>query len=274
MTVERLERGTLSIDEDKIISLHLRHGISHQEFKEPDLRTIHAIGRLINEGEPFQNTGQGGDMVAFSRPGLNFVLKFPYDDSFPGAIMPRFSHRVEYGFFLGKENLGGILAPSIDIPLLSTDQSGNQVVYLAIVQEKVITVEHYLKGLTGDKCVTESERLKRDFVNITESMWDRGVFDRDPSWEENYGVIIVDRVPSVGLLDWGALYKRGQLVLIDVGHLSDNPEEFPEYEGIERRHLYEKSLRSTFDMANFQARFALGANDDWMPTPGLIVPEP
>lgn len=62
-------------------------------------------------------------------------------------------------------------------------------------------------------------------------------------------------------------------MLIDVGHLSDNPEEFPEYEGIKRQHLYEESLKPFFSLSNFKNRFGLFANDDWMSTPGIVIPD-
>ncbi len=271
-----LERGlAVNIDEEIIDVLHLAYGIYPKEFTADDLKAVHEIGKHIAEGGALHAIGQGGDMIALSRPDLNFVLKFAYDDQSPKGFSPKFSKRVEHGFSLGKENLGGILAPSMDIPLLSSEgESDNQVIYTAIVQEKVITVEHYLNSLESKARLKEEERLKKDFILITGAMWDRGIFDMDPSWEENYGVILVPRAPSIGLLDWGALYAKGQLVLIDIGHLSDNPEEFPEYEGIERQHLYEESLKSFFDPSNFKNRFGLLVNDDWMPTPGIVVPEP
>ncbi len=272
MVEQGVRHLAFDIDEQNIDLLHLAHGISAIDFAAEDKRTIHAIGEHMVKG-PLYGIGRGGDMVATSRLGLNFVLKFPYEDSSSG-LKPRFSKRIEYGYHLGKDYLGGILVPSIDVPLICLDENGDQIVYIAIAQEKVLTVEEYLRKLDGERRILEEERLRKEFVELTVGMWQRGILDRDPNWEENYGILIYERAPSSGFpMEWGAHYKRGGLVLIDVGDLSDDPDDFPEYEGIPRKHLYDASLRSLFSLSNFREYFGT-VLDECTPTPAVLVSEP
>ena len=268
--VEAPRGVSLSIDEHSIQALHLQYGISQRELTQVEIDSIHSINLQIKEGGPLSIVGQGGDMIAYSRPDLDFVLKFPYTESYPEGIKPRFSKRVEYGYFLGMNALGGILAPSMDVPFVLPDGQ----IYTVIIQEKVATVENYLRQLKGTFCASEQARIRKDFINLTEGMWERGVFDRDPSWEENYGVLIgFHRSPYYGMtLEGSKSYLKGQLVLIDIGHLSDDPADYPSYEGMERQRLYETSLRPLFGQEHFENIFGTYTEEAWE-TPRLVIPK-
>lgn len=108
-----------------------------------------------------------------------------------------------------------------------------------VAQQKVMVCREVFEELAAQGKQNEIDEIKQRFINLNERMWERGVFDRDCCWEDNYGIS-----------------PEGELVLIDFGDLSDKRREFPYYEGLRRYPgLYELGLRETFRNANFRRFF-------------------
>lgn len=241
LNMSRVERGfILRFGGYGLDILQLLYGIS-PELSEFDHDLILEIGESLQKGGPLKEVGRGGDMVALSRPDLSFVIKFPYDDSYL-IPRPRFSRRIREGFLLAKKYLGGIFAPSIDFPLV-IQSSDKEVAVSIIVQQRVSTVSKIIQRLRSEQSNAEEtakilDFTRQNYIEITREMWERGILDCDPSWEENYGFM-----------------DDGRMVLIDVGDLSDKAKHFSHFEGIPRRNLYERALQPTFTRANFKQFF-------------------
>ncbi len=166
--------------------------------------------------------GRGGDMVAYSRPDLDFIVKFSYDDN-TLEVRNFLTSKVERGLLLGQERISDLIVLSIKQPL-TIKQDDRDTCVEAIIQEKVEIVRDFYDQ---DKAVS-------DFRCLARRMWSRGVLDRDPNWEENYGYT-----------------KNGDLLILDIGDLTDDKQEFSHFEGLPRSSLYDSSLRSAFTRKNF-----------------------
>lgn len=233
----QIESGlTFGIDQERLASLHFTNGLTLEDYTPSEYRLVQTLESMAQRS-PLQVIDQGSDMIVFSNPDLAFVIKFPYQqDAFD--IRPHFSRRVTEGFQIGKKNLGGILVPSIDIPVIVMDMDNNQRVIPIIVQQKVKTVAKIMEDISAEDIFGDANIIKQHFIRLTREMWQRGVLDLDPNWEQNYGI-----TPS------------GNFVLIDVGDLSEHPEDFPYYEGLPRTSLYEQSIKQFFTQENFDQLF-------------------
>lgn len=210
--------------------IDLVYGLS---LGDSDYELAEEIFDKLEEGDPLKVVGRGGDMVAFSRPDLPFIVKFPYDDSL--GIRQRWSERIQNGFFLAKHYLGGIVAPTIDIPILLQGSNNREYPAVVIVQQKVMIIGEQIRVLTAEGDLDKVQTIRNEFFELNQKMWERGVLDGDPSWEDNYG-----------------LTPEGKLVLIDIGDLSDRATDFYRYEGLPRKTLYGTSLRDFFSSSNFR----------------------
>ena len=197
-----------------------------------DYNVMSRIRELLQKGGPLVEVGRGGDMAAYSLSDLGFVIKFPYDDT---SMQPTgFNYRISYGYSLAKEYLGGIFAPSIDVYGIFTDADGEEHGILTLVQQKVKPIREVFRTLASQERFDEISRIKQTFIELNQKMWERRMFDCDTAWEENYGLL-----------------PDGMLALIDVGYLSDDPKDFPLYEGMPRTSQYEADLRNNFTEENF-----------------------
>lgn len=194
------------------------------------------INSILKDGGLVYPVGIGGDMIAYSRPDLRFVIKFPYDDS-SNVMKPRFSELIQERFTLAKRNLGGLFAPSTEVATVLTDQAGERYDIVTMIQQKVVTVKDIKPRLDE----TGWGDLGKDFIRLTEQMWRRGVFDDDPDWEPNYGFFSDS--------------SRIGMVSIDAGGLSTDRRLFPLHLGLPRTRLYESALKRTFDEDNFRGVF-------------------
>ncbi len=166
--------------------------------------------------------GRGGDMVAYSRPDLDFIVKFSYDDT-TLEICNFLTSKVEHGLLLGQERISDLIVPSIKQPV-TIRCADRDISVEAIIQEKVEIVRDF----------DNQDKVNSDFKRLTRRMWRRGVLDRDPNWEENYGYT-----------------KSGDFLILDIGDLTDNKQEFSHFEGLPRSSLYDSSLKSVFVRNNF-----------------------
>lgn len=201
-----------------------------------DFGTMRRMTELLNQGGPLEEIGRGGDMVAYSRLDLGFVIKFPYNDA---SWRPApFNIRLAYGYSLAKEYLGGIFTPSIDVYGEFTDRNGKEYRILTLAQQKARTLEDVFDRLESQDMPEAVAAIKERFIGLNIKMWERGIFDRDGNWEENYGLL-----------------PDGTLVIIDAGWLSDEPGQFASFEGIPRTAQYERGLRAHFSEQNFRKHF-------------------
>lgn len=206
------------------------------DYTVSDYQLMSRIRWKIQNGGPLEVVGRGGDMVAYSRPDLDFVVKFPYDGD---SLKPTgFNYRLAYGYSLAKENLGGILVPGIDVYGIFTDVDGEEYGVMTLVQRKIRTFNKVIRELLTVGRSEEVSGMKKVFADVSQQMWERGIFDRDSDWEENYGLL-----------------SRKQPALIDIGDLSDDPNQFPLDEGVARIHHYEPDLRDHFMDENFRRFF-------------------
>lgn len=205
-------------------------------FTRADYNLIHKTNESLQQGGSLEEIGRGGDMVAYSRPDLDFIIKFPYDDSSLEPIS--FNARISYGYSLAKEYLRGIFIPSTDVYGIFIDSERREHGVLTIVQRKVRIVREVFRELFLQGRWEEILKIKQGFIELSQEMWGRGVFDADTDWEENYGFL-----------------PNGRLVPIDAGYLLDDPKAFSLYEGMSRTPQYEADIRDNFTEANFRRFF-------------------
>lgn len=222
----------------RFAELHFTFGLSAHDPIPAEKNLVARIEKQWSNIGVLEEVGKGGDMIAYSHPTLDWVVKLHYNDSFDPPVRRQWPPRIKHGFSLAKECLGGIVVPTLDMPLTIKGETGPGNVVTAVIQQKVITVKDAFGELSLWEDTIIGKRIKRALIVLNQRMWERGIFDRDPTWEENYGFL-----PS------------GQFVAIDIGDLSDSPEEFPFYEGLPREHLYEPSLRKAFSQENFRRFF-------------------
>ena len=115
---------------------------------------------------------------------------------------------------------------------------GEEVIYLTLVQQKARTLGEATRDLLAKGQTDEIPRIRQTFIELNQQMWERGVFDSDTAWEENY-----DLLPN------------GKLVVIDIGGLLDDPNQFPFNEGVPRIYQYEADIRDNFTTENFRKFF-------------------
>ncbi|MGD9015592.1 MAG: helix-hairpin-helix domain-containing protein, partial [Candidatus Omnitrophota bacterium] len=206
---------------------------------ERDLRGLvinDILGKLENAGS-LSFVERGGDLEVWSHPDLDFVVKFTYGDAnFDSDVLP--------GYRLAEDNLGGLAAAMIleDVDL----NLGGQIIHQdkVIIQEKVEVIGRALERLETQGNLAEAKELQDRFVDLNHQMWKRGILDQDPNWTENYG-----------------LTDRGQLVIIDIGAISENADDFDFYEGLPRQTLYDQTLRSHFSKAEFDKHWSTAQNE-------------
>lgn len=233
----------------------------YQGWVSPEVEFLRRIAPRLDQMEPLQRIGVvGGDLVAVSDPSLGFVVKFPYESN-------RLPSRVRGGYSLAKDNLRGILTPSISCVATITDEEGLQTTGDIIIQKKIRIASEVLQGL---RAIVDNPRilqLKNQFIRLNYRMWARGVFDRDSDWEGNYGFDELD-----------------EIFVTDFGDLSDDPKEYFEVEGRPRSSCYEPYIwgalnevlfRQIFGQLSLAARYASYTDqrnsiDDLIPIEAII----
>ncbi|HVZ12516.1 MAG TPA: hypothetical protein VG965_05795 [Patescibacteria group bacterium] len=206
------------------------------DYTYGDLQTLRRIAEELGKGVPLDEIGRGEDMAAYSRADLNFIVKFPYDDS---TWQPTtFNYRMNYGYSISKEYLGELFVPSMDVYGKFTNYRGEEQNVLAIVQHKVQTVAKVLSQLRNEGNEDRIKKVKQDFLDFNRRAWELGILDADSNWEENYGYM-----------------SDGSFRLIDFGRITDDPAQFAFFEGLPRTSQYERDLRDYFTNENFMKFF-------------------
>lgn len=230
-------------------SKRIQRLVSKTDGEELESTFLDELNNILKDGGLVYPVGMGADMIAYSRPDLKFVIKFPYED-FSNLIRPRFSKAIQARFAFAKRYLGGLFAPSTEVATSLTDMVRNHYNMVTIIQQKVVTVKERM--LTSQE-ESEIEAIHKNFIELNQQMWRRGIYDDDPDWEPNYGFLPDD-----------------SMVAIDGGGLSRNGKSFPFYLGLPRTRLYEAALKGTFQGDNFK-RFFRKQLSDRRPTVRVLI---
>ncbi|MDD5610744.1 MAG: HEAT repeat domain-containing protein [Candidatus Omnitrophica bacterium] len=149
---------------DKIIKLYQGKADS-QEFKDAlsrygldpvlvkaELMAIikQAVKASLGQGVLTYFAEPGGQIDALSRPGLDFVVKILHPIFWP-AYRAYFINRIQPGLAIAQGNLDNHFAATITIDNLEIKKSDgrNLIIPTAIIQEKLIPLDEYLRTLTS-----------------------------------------------------------------------------------------------------------------------------
>ena len=153
---------------------------------EAECGLIQLMQKILRRSGPLQEIGRGGDMAAYSNPGLPLVAKFPHDDYHIDTEPIPVPFHLAKSYTLAKEKLGGIFAPSLDVPAVFVRRREGMISPTVIVFQKRVVIVSDLLAQTPSEVLKRA--IKQQFIGITYQMWERGIFDSDPNWEENYGI--------------------------------------------------------------------------------------